>query len=307
MMIGMPANTLQTNTDHQILGTAKRGPIPWWAKLGSKLCLSRLPIPYRAWAALNLFKHGRMNQVEPALRNFKRHYGKVAHALPPGFSVLEMGPGDSAATGIIAAAHGASECTLVDVGRFASEDTGFYRALLAPLREAGLILPPIGNVTGLDSILAAANCAYLNSGLDSYRQIASASVDFIFSNAVLEHVLRSEFEATIRETRRILKPGGYCSHLVDLQDHLDGSLNNLRFPASIWETGLFRRSGFYTNRIRYQEMVGIFKRTGFKVEGVREIRWRDLPLSKGKLALPYRDLPEDDLKISGFDILLSAA
>ena len=41
---------------------------------------------------------------------------------------------------------------------------------------------------------------------------------------------------------------GICVHRVDLNDHLGGRLNNLRFTDAIWESVLFRESGFYANR-----------------------------------------------------------
>ena len=68
----------------------------------------------------------------------------------------------------------------------------------------------------------------------------------------------------VDELFRILKPNGVCSHRVDLRDCLDGGLNNLRFSEARWEDALFRKSGFYTNRIRFREMVEIFEQAGFK-------------------------------------------
>lgn len=50
------------------------------------------------------------------------------------------------------------------------------------------------------------------------------------------------------ELGRVLKPDGICVHRVDLNDHLGGCLNNLRFTDAIWESVLFRESGFYANR-----------------------------------------------------------
>jgi len=48
----------------------------------------------------------------------------------------------------------------------------------------------------------------------------------------LEHIRKKEFVDTIIETKRILKPNGICSHEIDLRDHLNESLNNLRFSEN---------------------------------------------------------------------------
>jgi len=45
-----------------------------------------------------------------------------------------------------------------------------------------------------------------------------------------------------------------CSHRVDLRDHFGSALNNLRFSDKKWELDWIANSGFYTNRIRLQEM-----------------------------------------------------
>lgn len=94
------------------------------------------------------------------------------------------------------------------------------------------------------------------------------SIDFIWSQAVLEHIRKSEFLDTMLELHRILRPNGVCSHVVDLKDHLGGALNNLRFSEKLWESNFMASSGFYTNRIRYSEMLDIFHQAGFSVEVV---------------------------------------
>jgi ubiquinone/menaquinone biosynthesis C-methylase UbiE len=96
---------------------------------------------------------------------------------------------------------------------------------------------------------------YLTNGLESIRSIPSAMVDFVFSQAVLEHVRRDEFAPMLAETFRVLREDGYSSHEIDIKDHLGQSLHSLRFPESIWESSWFASSGFYTNRLRHSEIV----------------------------------------------------
>ena len=85
---------------------------------------------------------------------------------------------------------------------------------------------------------------------------------------------------------------------------MGGGLNNLRFSEATWEGSLFRNSGFYTNRIRFSQMARIFERAGFECSLPRVIRWNRVPIAHAKLDPLFNQLPDDDLLVSGFDIVL---
>ena len=93
-----------------------RGMVPWTVRIGAKLVLSRLPVPYAFWKRLRLFEHGTMDQPEQALDTFMEHAATAglvdpAQVLPRlpvadgGFMVLELGPGDSLFTAVMASAR----------------------------------------------------------------------------------------------------------------------------------------------------------------------------------------------------------
>ena len=289
-----------------MIGAIKRN-IPWWAKIGAKLVLSRMPTAYGTWQRLGLFRHGHMDTAQYALGVFASHVQRAGLAgRLAGKAVLELGPGDSVATALIARAHGA-RALLVDAGAFARLDVALYRQLAQALRAAGLTVPPLDAVTDLDGLLEVCGARYLTGGLDSLRAIDDESVDFVFSQAVLEHVRKHEFLDTQRELARILKPGSVCSHRVDLRDHLGGGLNNLRFSTRVWESPLFASSGFYTNRIGFDEMTALFRQAGFSVEVTDLRRWEQLPIARRQLADEFRDIPQDTLCVCGFDVLLRKA
>ena len=108
----------------------------------------------------------------------------------------------------------------------------------------------------------------------------------------------------MKECERVLTPDGVASHRVDLKDHLGGSLNNLRFSERVWESDFFVQSGFYTNRIRFSNMIALFDEAGFIVDTSETRRWDQLPLNKNALSDDFSSLPENELIVSGFDILL---
>lgn len=279
--------------------------LPWWVKVGVKIILSRIPFGYGMWQRLNLFKHGCMEQPQYALRVFTTHFNRAnltnKHS---GFHVLEIGPGDTLFSAMIARAHDASCCWLVDVGKFARRDIAPYRKMAAELRAKGLHVPDLDSSRSLDDVLAASGGRYLTEGVASWRAIPDASVDFIWSQAVLEHIRRKDFPIMLREMRRVVSPRGVCSHRVDLQDHLSGGLNNLRFSAGMWESNFMAQSGFYTNRIRFGEMQRYFTEAGFNVEVLQVERFASLPTPRRCMAPEFRNLPEADLLVSSFDVVL---
>lgn len=279
----------------------------WWIKLGAKVVLSRLPIGYRFWQGIGLFRHGKMDSWHYAAGVLDKHVAKAGlRGALVGKSVVEIGPGDSVATAVLARAHGA-RAILVDAGRFAKEDVDGYRRLCAFLLEKGLAPPDLGLAVDLEGILQACGARYLTNGLESLKSIDTASVDLIFSQAVLEHVRRHQFLDTLKECRRILKPDGVCSHRVDLKDHLGGGLNNLRFSDRVWESDFLSSSGFYTNRIQYTRMLEMFREGGFEIAMAQPNRWDTLPIDRRKLAAQFRSIPDDELCVSGFDVILRPA
>lgn len=221
------------------------------------------------------------------------------------FTVLELGPGDSLSTAVIAKSLGASRTWLVDAGPFATTDMSAYAALFDYLRQQGVAVPFVTAPHAVADMLKTCHCDYLIDGVRSLAQLPSDSVDYCFSNAVLEHVSKSDFAMLAAELFRVLKPDGVSVHQVDLRDHLGGGLNNLRFSEATWEGPLFRNSGFYTNRIRFGEMVAMFAQAGFDCRLPRVVRWERLLTPRTALDQRFRHVPDDDLLVCAFNVVLT--
>ena len=236
---------------------------------------------------------------------FKKHFDPVELQRPcDGFVGLELGPGDSLFSGMVAHAFGASAYYLIDAGANAQTDLKYYHAMARFLEELGLKAPKIEGARSLESVLSTCGATYGTSGLASLRAVPDRSIDYIFSHTVLQHLRRAEFLETMHQLRRVLRPGGVCSHVVDLKDMLGGRLNNLRFSDTFWESHFMSKSGFYTNRIRYSEMLTLFTCAGFRVEVVEKKCWDKLPTPRSKMVDPFRHLPEEDLCVSDFAVVL---
>jgi len=280
--------------------------LPWWAKIGAKIVLSRLPFGYQIWQKIGLFRHGKMDQSTYLVDIFNRHVTRVNLANDlKGKTLLELGPGDSVGTALVAASHGAKSI-LLDAGEFAVGDVEVYKKLSKELVTYGLNPPDLSNASSLSDVLGLCDAQYLTDGLNSFKDIESGSVDLIFSQAVLEHVRKDEFLGTMRECLRVLSERGVASHRVDLKDHLEGGLNNLRFSEKLWESDFFVDSGFYTNRIQFSEMLGLFKKSGFEVDVLGSERWEKLPINRKSLDSKFSDLSDKELMVKGFDVILKA-
>lgn len=232
-----------------------------------------------------------------ALSVFQSHF-EAAGRPAAGFVFLELGPGDTFSSALIGHALGAAHCWLVDSGAYASRDMAVYGRLTERLRSWGGTRKPFGisDADDAPAILSRCGAVYLEEGLRSLKQVPSESCDFVFSQAVLEHVPKAEFNAVLGEIFRILKPGGVSSHDVDFRDHLGGGLNNLRFSERLWEASWFApQSGFYTNRLRLSQMIASFQDTGFELESLEKEIWPAMPLSNRRLDPDFKRFETDDL------------
>jgi SAM-dependent methyltransferase len=278
--------------------------IPWYARIAIKMALAWLPIPYSVWKRIGIYVHGEMQDPDYVFRVFNHHLACSGLSGRSALTGLEMGPGDSVGSAVIAKAMGFSAFYLVDAGDHANRNVEIYKAISRICAQKGFVAPDVERATGFDDILTACGASYATNGLRSYQNIPTASVDLIFSQAVLEHVRRGEFAQIATEMRRILKPDGIASHQVDLSDHLGGGLNNMRIASRWWETEFMASSGFYTNRLRFSEMCNILEQAGFFVEVVSAERWRSAPIAIEKLALEFRHFGQEDLLVSSFHVLL---
>ena len=280
--------------------------MPWWAKIILKMVLARLPVPRAWWRRIGVFRHGCLaDDVEQRGADFFGHVGRYrALCAAPLRRVVEIGPGDSIASALWARAHGAEATWLIDVGRFAVDDPAHYRAVIDWIARHGLEPPALAPPGGILSVLSATGAVYRTDGLAAFAELADDAVDLVFSQAVLEHLPLAQFERFLGESFRVLRPGGVCSHGIDLQDHLGGALNHLRFSRRFWEWSAVSRSGFYTNRLRCSQICRIAEEAGFIVSIARLLRWSSLPTPRSALDREFQAFPDDELAIAGLTLVL---
>jgi SAM-dependent methyltransferase len=282
---------------------ARGAAIPWWGKIAAKLILARLLPTYALRRRFNIFihSHRRPDEAEaPHLGLFFDRHRALTGEAPQ--AMLELGPGDSLAHALHAAARGCTATWLVDVGDFAHSDMARYAAAAKAVQANNSALSV--DLSSRGAMLESLGARYLTAGLESLRTMPDNAVDIVVSFAVLEHVRRADFADVLAQTFRVLRPGGTAHHWIDLADHLGGALNNLRLPDAVWEHDVMAGSGFYTNRLRASEILTHMREAGFEAAVARRNTWPTPPTPRSAMAAPFRLMSDDELSTSAIEVLL---
>ena len=269
--------------------------IPWYIKFGIKLIRGLLPINYNIFAKLGFFRHGKMDSVVYALDVFKKHFPDDINLPKVPFVFLEIGPGDSLFSGIIASSKGANKSYLIDNGNFVSNDISNYFKLIEELY--GIDYLKSLEIKNLDDIKRHFNIQYMTHGLESLKSIPDNVVEISFSNACFEHVSGSLVPQYFKELKRVSRVNAFSSHCIDFKDHLSYSLNNLRFSKVFWESDLVKKSGIYTNRMRFSDMRFAIEQAGFNCQVPHVEKWDVLPTELSKLHSDFQTYKLDDLLV----------
>lgn len=269
----------------------------WLLKIIIKIVISRLNIPYKLWKKVNIFKHGEMENFAYSKKIFEGHFNDMRRLRKINNPIImEIGPGDSLFSMIYSRKYTSQRFYFLDVDEFATKDLDLYSKLQNILEKENYLSKKLKTpFKSFDEILKFYNADYLISGLESLRKLEENSIDYIFSHSVLEHVRKNELNDLIKEMYRILKPNGIISHNINYKDHLDESLNNLRFNEKLWESDLFAKSGFYTNRVPAVSMHDFFRKQGFNLIEENFGKWEKLPIKRRYLSEEFKKFTNNEL------------
>jgi SAM-dependent methyltransferase len=143
---------------------------------------------------------------------------------------------------------------------------------------------------------------------NSRREITSASLDLVFSQAVLEHI--DALGETYQAMSTWLKPGGYASHIIDFRAHYLSPFWNGHWAYSEREWRLVRgRREFLLNREPLSTHLAYAEKAGFEVllstrdyENARDYDRRGLHVSA--LAKRFQMVDPEDLRTLGAVLVL---
>ncbi|MFH1470028.1 MAG: methyltransferase domain-containing protein [Pseudomonadota bacterium] len=144
--------------------------------------------------------------------------------------------------------------------------------------------------------------------------LPDASVDLVHSGGSLEHYPQATLEAFLRECRRVLRPGGLLSHVLDHRDHLHHAdrsmpfLAHLALPGPVYSALRGHPLGYH-NRLSPAEVAELLARVGFEPVALRRmaypgrryaadavVRVGDPGVPAGLLARRFRGLDPLDLR-----------
>ncbi len=223
-------------------------------------------------------------------------------------SVCEMGPGSFLDNAYMAYRLGASRIAMLDIEDLADADLPYQPDERDSLPEDGvsglrdLPLPDAGETRR--SYLTKLNADYRTDALEGYKALPDNSVDYVFSNVVVQHIRKRIFLSTWEQVYRFMRPGGVMYHTIDFKDMIGGKKNHLRFSSADWEDECHYRMPMYTNRIQFSEMCEVFEKIGFSVVKAEKSYFKEIPCLRTRLAKEFKNISDEDLMTEGAWIVL---
>jgi len=247
--------------------------------------------------------------------------------------VAELGPGDSIGIGLAALLSGAGRYFALDLVPYSAlgKNLEIFEELVALFSgraripddsEFPFLYPKLqrydfpGQLLGEDQLmksLAANRLEAIRSSIRasegkesmiSYRApwnapevIDDGSVDFIFSQAVLEHV--DDLAGVYSAMRRWLRPGGIMTHQIDFKSHGKANAWNghWTYEDVVWKMIVGRRA-YLLNRQPHSVHLKLMEQSGFRILEDTVFR-SESHLERRLLAAKFRRLSDDDLTTSG--------
>lgn len=183
-----------------------------------------------------------------------------------GKTVLEIGPGINFGSVLLMSCFGARG--MVSDRFLAPWDGDYHPRFYSLLRDRIRDTVPDADLSPLERIIAGNSYGgvirEVACALEDMSEIPTASVDIVFSNAVLEHVY--DPRAALASLSRISKPGGMGFHQVDFRYHksMDRPLEFLLTPDAEFDREFRECHGECGNRVRPMEYAQLFEAAGFE-------------------------------------------
>lgn len=172
--------------------------------------------------------------------------------------------------------------------RFDTVDRARARRIIEIVQRAG----------SFEELYRTLSLIYVLEPSGTLQPFSDNSFDLAYSCDVLEHIPRDQISPYLRELYRVLKPGGYSIHQIDIADHLAyfdqgaNAKNYLRYTDAAWEL-LFESDVQYVNRLQRSQWLRLFDEAGFcLVEEAPEF----CDLDGVSVAPQYQLFPESDLR-----------
>jgi len=253
--------------------------------------------------------------IAKSVRTYALHVEEIKKkGGPAGKTILEFGSGRNLIAVLLLSASGADRVYAFDIERLAT--TELVNDAIRQARE--LDLPWVGAdpwplVSDIDADLQSKyRIFYRAPGDAASTGLADQSIDWICSTATLEHIPPEAIDSIMTEARRILKPSGYSSMIIDYHDHYSSTdksitpYNFYKYSEKEWRR--YNPRMHYVNRLRHSDFVKLFDRLGFEITECTEMRPPNSEelLGQVRISEDFRKYDARDLAITTGIFLLAA-
>jgi len=232
-----------------------------------------------------------------------------------GKNCLEIGGGWLLTHALVLHLIGAKKVIVVDVFPLAnpkylydalnSSVISIIRDVLSPFDEHDKIRSRLDNLLSIskfDFNVLEDLGIYYKAPIDLSKIKLNDSVDFIYSNSVLEHVPLKDINNLIKNLSLLLKKDGFMLHCIHLEDHKSPTtpFDFLSINSKLYDSHNQTRRG---NRLRCSNWINIFSNID-KTNSKLIYKWlrKDKPLPKFiDSSIKYID--KEDLRVSHIGIL----
>jgi SAM-dependent methyltransferase len=169
-----------------------------------------------------------------------------------------------------------------------------------PARRARALrlLRELGRATSFENAYEMLGARYVVEPSGSLAALPSDSFTLVVSCDTLEHLPRAFLPTELDEFHRLLVPGGFSVHQIDLADHLAyfdrGATpkHYYRYSHAAWDRW-FESGVQHFNRVQRSEWLDLFAHAGFE-EVSEEVDRVDV--ERGSVHADWRHLPSNDLQ-----------
>ena len=137
------------------------------------------------------------------------------------------------------------------------------------IERANALLDAVEEATSFEQVYSALSWNYVIDPSGTMEGLGEGTFDLIVSSDVLEHVDRAILRPFVEKMFRLLRPGAFTYHSIDLVDHLSyydpkaPAKFYYRFDGAVWDKWVNSKVQ-YINRVQRPEWLSLFQDAGFE-------------------------------------------